>query len=409
MKVHFGRRRFMKDGALVGGAAALGPTVVFAQNAPSGWKPVGGEQTEQIPGKDGLVILNSRPWNAEVPAHLLNDKVTPTARMFIRNNGIPPPMESIDVSRWTLGIAGESCKTPKSYTLQDLRKRFRPESKQLVLECGGNGRSEFFPPARGNQWTTGAVGCPIWTGVRLRDILDDCGVKQDAVYVGYMGADIHLSGDPEKKSISRGVPIAKAMEDESLVAWAMNGKDMHWMNGHPLRLVFGGWPASASGKWLQRLLIRNRIHDGAKMGGFSYRVPKNPVAPGTNVPKEDMEIIEAMPIKSLLTSPRSGISHPQSQPLKVSGHAWVGEGDVQKVDVSIDFGSTWAEAKLEHPVNRFAWQSFSASIRFPQVGYYEIWARAEDSKGHGQPMVVPGWNPKGYLNNACHRIAVQVL
>ena len=127
------------------------------------------------------------------------------------------------------------------------------------------------------------MGCPKWTGVRLKDVLEDVGVKSDAVYIGDYGKDTHLSGDPDKKPISRGVPMSKAMEDESLIAWAINGEDLPLMNGYPLRLVFGGWPAPTSGKWLEKIVIRNKVHDGPKMTGSSYRVPCKPVAPGAKV------------------------------------------------------------------------------------------------------------------------------
>ena len=100
---------------------------------------------------------------------------------------------------------------------------------------------------------------------------------------------------------------------------------------------------------------------------------------------------------------------PQAEPLAVRGHAWAGDLEVQEVFVSVDFGATWNKAELSKAVNRFAWQHWRSSVRFPETGFYEIWARAVDSAGRSQPMVLPGWNPKGYLNNACHRIAVQAV
>jgi hypothetical protein len=121
-----------------------------------------------------------------------------------------------------------------------------------------------------------------------------------------------------------------------------------------------------------------------------------------------MCIIEAMPVKSLVTFPKSGLVHPFAKPLEVRGHAWAGDRFVSDVDVSMDFGQTWQAARVRKPVNRLAWQQWSVSLKFPQAGYYEIWARATDSAGIAQPMVVPGWNPRGYLNNACHRVAVKV-
>ncbi|MEM9058190.1 MAG: molybdopterin-dependent oxidoreductase, partial [Pseudomonadota bacterium] len=198
------------------------------------------------------------------------------------------------------------------------------------------------------------------------------------------------------------------LEDETLLAWAMNGEPLPHLHGFPLRLVAGGWPGSVSGKWLRRLVVRDRVHDGAKMGGMSYRVPCRPVAPGSQVPESELCVIESMPVKSLITAPRSGLALPRGKALAVRGHAWAGDRAVAAVAVSIDFGATWQPAALEAPPNRLAWQRWSARVAFPMAGYYEVWARATDTAGIAQPMVLPAWNPKGYLNNACHRIAVQV-
>ncbi len=405
------RRGFLKRSSLLAMGAALGASIPFADKMPGGLIPAALAQSDEpfmLEGKDGLVVLNDRPINAETPAHLLDDDITPAEHMFVRNNGIPPERTSIDPTQWTLEIAGESCATPTAFTLAELKERFPHHTYQLQVECGGNGRAEYVPSASGNQWTTGAVACPSFTGVRLRDVLEACGIKDDAVYIGYYGTDTHASGNPDKEPISRGVPMDKALEDESLIAWAMNDADIPYLNGYPLRLVCAGWPGSVSGKWLNKIVIRNQKHDGTKMAPPSYSVPKHPVAPGTDVPDEDFVTIHSMPVKSLITFPRSGITHSPGETLEVRGHAWAGDLAVEAMHVSIDFGATWQQAELREAPNRLAWQRFSASLSFPEPGYYEIWAKATDREGRSQPMVVPGWNPKGYLNNACHRIAVQV-
>jgi DMSO/TMAO reductase YedYZ molybdopterin-dependent catalytic subunit len=406
------RRGFLTKGSLAAMSAAIGASIPFAHLMPSGLIPAALAQADtpfQIPGKEGLVVLNDRPVNAETPAHLLDDRITPAKHLFVRNNGIPPVTTDVDVDNWELTFGGESVTRELTLTVGELKEKFKHYTYQLQLECGGNGRSEFVPPASGNQWSTGAVGCPEWTGVRLKDVLDYVGIKDDAVYVAYYGADLHASGDPGKVPISRGVPIRKALEDESLIAWSMNGEDIPPMNGFPLRLVIAGWPASVAGKWLKKIVVRDQVHDGPKMMGTSYRVPCKSVAPGTTVPDDEMCIIESMPVKSLLTFPRSGISHDLAQSLPLRGHAWAGDREVDAVHLSINFGATWQETRLEKPANRFAWQHWNGEVNFPEIGYYEIWVRATDSAGRSQPMVLPGWNPKGYLNNACHRIAVQVV
>ncbi|WP_149303275.1 sulfite oxidase [Pareuzebyella sediminis] len=404
------RRNFVKKSALAYLAGILGADIVYGAKMPMGYVPLGLQEPDPFTLFDKskeMVVLNDRPWNMEAQAHLLDDAVTPNQYMFIRNNGIIP--EDIDVDNWTLTLDGESVKERKSYTIQQLRTEFKPYTYQLTLECGGNGRSEFDPPAKGNQWTIGAVSCARWTGLRLRDLLEDVGFNDDAVYIGYHGADVHLSRNPDKEPISRGMPMAKALQDETLLAYNMNGEDIPLAHGFPLRLVAGGWPASVSGKWINRISIRNQVHDGAKMEGSSYRVPCHSVAPGEKVADEDMCIIESMPVKSLITYPKSGAMISEGEKMNIRGHAWAGELEVDKLDYSIDFGATWRPCSLQKPNNRLAWQQFSASIDFPKKGYYEVWARATDSRGIAQPMVLPGWNPKGYLNNACHRIAVKIV
>ena len=144
------------------------------------------------------------------------------------------------------------------------------------------------------------------------------------------------------------------------------------------------------------------------MTGYSYRVPKHPVAPGTEVPESEMETIHEMPVKSIIAFPGTGLETSLGEALPLRGHAWSGKGRVQAMDLSIDFGATWSSAQLKAPVNPYAWQRWKTAVRFPEKGYYEIWARATDSIGQMQSMLVPGWNPKGYLNNSCHRLAVKI-
>ena len=195
------------------------------------------------------------------------------------------------------------------------------------------------------------------------------------------------------------------MTDNVLIAFAMNGADLHPMNGAPLRLVVPGWPGSCSQKWLTRIELRDQVHDGAKMTGTSYRVPAYPVPPGADVPEEDFVIIERMPVKSLVTFPANGAE--SGLQTEVRGHAWSGDRTITDVEVSIDFGATWMPVDLDDPVNDGAWQNWRTRIAFPQAGYYEVWARATDSEGVMQPFAID-WNPKGYLNNTMHRVGLFV-
>lgn len=397
------RRGFLKGAGLATMGAMLGAAIPFHRNMPAGFIPIALAEEAKIKGKDGLSLVNDKPINAETPPHLLDDAVTPTARHFIRNNGVPP--DNIDPGKWTITIDGEVNK-PLKLTIADLKKDFPVVTEQLVIECAGNGRGFFDPPASGGQWTYGAVACSRWTGVRLADVLKAAGVKDSAVYTGHEGGDQHLSGDPKKKTMSRGLPIAKAMDPHTLIAFEQNGGPLHLHNGAPVRLIASGFPGSCSQKWLTRVWVRDQVHDGVKMTGKSYRVPNRPVEPGEKVATKDFVIIEEMPVKSLITSPRSRTDMAKRE-FEVRGHAWGGAHEVVEMAVSFDFGRTWQKAELEKPVNPFAWQQWRTTVKLPEAGYYEIWARATNNQGVSQPHAID-WNPKGYLNNSMHRIAVRV-
>lgn len=399
---HADRRGFLRGAGLATMSAMLGMSIPFHRDMPQGLVPVAFAADDVLVGKDGLTLLNDRPVNAETPPHLLDDAITPTARHFIRNNGIPP--ENVDPATWTLTVDG-LVENPMTLSIDDLKSQFEPVTTALVIECGGNGRWAFNPPAKGNQWTYGAVACANWTGVRLKDVLNKAGVKSDAVYTAHVGADGHLSGDPDKLPISRGLPIGKALTDNILIAYEMNEGPLHLMNGAPLRLVVPGWPGSCSQKWLARIYLREIVHDGPKMTGKAYRVPNKPVEPGENVEEEDFVIIERMPVKSLITSPKTGAA--VGEKVEVRGHAWSGDRKVEILEISKDFGATWQRATLDEPINDGAWQNWRTEVSFPQAGYYEVWARAVDSEGDMQPFAI-NWNPKGYLNNTMHRVAIRV-
>ena len=395
------RRGFLKKTGLASVAALVGTSIPFHRNLPIGFVPAAYAQDGGLVGKDGLTLLNDRPVNAETPPELLDDAITPTSRHFVRNNGLPP--EDPDAATWTLTVDG-LVDNAMELTIADLKSQFEDVTMALTIECGGNGRAFFDPPAKGNQWTYGAVACSMWTGVRLKDVLEKAGVQSNVVYTAHYGADGHLSGDAGKLPISRGVPIDKAMTDNILIAFEMNGESLHPMNGAPLRLVVPGWPGSCSQKWLRRIELRDQVHDGPKMTGTSYRVPGYPVAAGDDVPKEAFEIIERMPVKSLVTFPANAADIGMST--EVRGHAWSGDRTIDSVEVSVDFGATWVQADLDGPVNSGAWQNFRTNVTLPVAGYYEIWARATDSAGEAQPHAID-WNPKGYLNNTMHRVGVR--
>jgi DMSO/TMAO reductase YedYZ molybdopterin-dependent catalytic subunit len=415
-KAGVGRRGFLGGTGLAAMSAAVGGAIPFAANMPGGFVPAAfaqgaeppkGPQYLNFPGKsDKLVVLGDRPLVAETPENMLDDDTTPTDKFFIRNNG-PTPEPASNVDGWKIVIDGE-VNQKLELTLGELKSRFRPVTRRLILECGGNGRSFFTPQARGNQWTNGGAGCAEWTGVRLVDVLQAAGVKPSAVYTGHYGADRSLA-DPTKDAISRGVPIRKAMDDNNLIVFAMNGQPLSNIHGGPVRLLVPGWPGSVSSKWLTRVWVRDKVHDGAGMGGTSYRVAIKPMVPGDRVDPDNFRDLESMPVRSIITSPANGVSFGKEvREVKLRGAAWAGDLTVRQVDVSIDYGATWQTAQLEGPKNPYDWQRWTATARLPSEGYYEIWTRATDSKGIMQPHTAGNWNPQGYGANPMHRVAIRI-
>ena len=405
------RRGFLNRAGLTAMALAVGSHIPFARNMPGGLIPAAFAQDRPfvIDGKEDLVVLNQRPLGAEARAHQLDDEVTPTRYHYVRNNGNLGPMaRSMDSTGYKLIVDGE-VDNPLELSLEDLKRDFPTHTWNLQLECTGNGRAGYDPHPSGMQWTIGAVACSRWTGVSMADVLKAAGVRPTAVYTANHSDDIHLSGNPEFQALSRGVPISKAMNPYNMLAWEMNGERIPNIHGFPVRIVIPGWAGSASAKWIKRIQIRNQVHDGRGMTGMSYRVNKYPVRAGTDVAVEDMEIVQSMPVKSLITRPEAGITAPVGSALPVRGQAWAGDATVRRVDISLDFGQTWQTTRLSDPANPYAWQRWKTAVRFPVRGYYEIWARATDSDGKAQPPVVPGWNPRGYLNNVTHRIAVTAV
>ncbi|MBX3520113.1 MAG: sulfite oxidase [Xanthobacteraceae bacterium] len=355
-------------------------------------------------GKDPRVfVIGEQPLVAETRPDALDDDTTPTDKFFIRNNGkIAPPTE--DPERWTLSIDGE-VNNALALTLGEIRQKFAHVTQRMMLECGGNGRAYFSPETEGVQWHHGGAGCAEWTGVRLRDVLLAAGLKETARYTGHFGSDPALDAQHPSPPISRGIPIAKAMDENTLLVFAMNGKDLLPVHGLPLRLVVPGWTGSVSHKWLTRILIRKDRHDGTLMDPWHYRVPVRVMSYGDKFDPTKFVDLESMPVRSIITSPADGARVGANFTLR--GAAWAGDRSVRQVEISTDKGANWRKAALSAPKNRYDWTRFTAQVTL-RPGMHELWSRATDSENNAQPEEALGWNPQGYCANPVHKIKVTV-
>jgi sulfite oxidase len=408
-----GRRDFVRHVGQAGMLSVLGgpllSSTVFAQaaqpaapSAPAAPPPVPGTvpNATVMAQKDAVVkVLTEMPLTASTVAEHYHDAVTPTSRMFIRNNLLTP---EVDAATHKLSIAGLVDK-PLELELGEL-KRMRPVTVQAMLECAGAGRTGYQPVPRGTPWpAAGGFGCPRWTGVRLGDLLKSAGVKPEAVHVAFFGAD--FSAVATAPPVVRSIPMSKAMEPNTLIVWEINGEPLPPIHGYPLRALVPGWAGSASIKWLKRIEVLDAPFKGTYMDD-SYRMPRHPVAPGEKMPTETV-VTEAWPVKSIITSPASSAKVRQGQTVVIEGKAWAGDNAITKVEISTDEGLTWQNARLARQGDKYAWRQFSYNWKAARPGFTTFLARATDSKGNAQPMVAT-WNPLGYYWNGIHRIGVVV-
>jgi DMSO/TMAO reductase YedYZ molybdopterin-dependent catalytic subunit len=395
------RRHFVQTVSAAGALVATGLREAGAQETPPGTIDSAEVKKLKVPAME---YHSERPLTGSVPAHHHDFDITPNDRMFIRNNLLTP---AIDIDKHRLTIKG-LVDRELSWSVYELAKAFTPVSVQGMLECAGSGRSNYQPRASGTPWgATGGMGCPKWGGVRLADVLKAAGVKPGGAHVAGQGVDPGMVATAAP--VIRSIPMAKAMDDNTVIAWAMNDAPLPWVHGYPLRLVVPGWVGSASTKWLSTLTVLDAPFKGTYMTG-SYIRPRHPIEPGQKMPA-DVVSTEAWPIKSMITSPAPNARVKLATPVVVRGRAWVGEGNVDRVEISSDEGKTWQRAELapagDARYAKYAWRTFTYEFKPQGPGYVTFLARAWDSRGNAQPAQ-PAWNPLGYFWNGWHRVGVVV-
>jgi DMSO/TMAO reductase YedYZ molybdopterin-dependent catalytic subunit len=347
-----------------------------------------------------LITKVSRPFDAETPVEAFASWITPNDRFFVRSHFGPPPPDRIDPASWRLSVKGLADR-PLSLSLSDLA-RFEEVSVTAVVQCSGNGRAFHRPRATGVQWKRGAVGNARWTGVRLRDVLAKAGVQAKAKHLHLLGADRPVL--PSTPLFLRSIPLEKALHPDTILALRMNGEPLPLLHGAPLRLIAPGWMADACVKWLTELTISDQEASGYYMQ-TAYRHPTRPVQPGETIDPKDLRPIEAMIVKSLITSPLDGAA--VNGGIAVKGVAWTGEGRIVSVEVSTDEGKTWSKARLTGDDVPYAWRMWEYAWRPAGTGRVTLLSRATDDRGHTQPERSP-WNPSGFLWNGWDRVTVEV-
>ena len=340
-------------------------------------------------------IMSEKPLNAETPKQFLRSWITANKVFFDRNQG-EIPEKPIELAEWRLTIDG-LVKKPLSIGFDTLLAT----PKTIVantLECSGNSRSLLREEASGNPWTVGGVGNAVWGGVWLKSLLDEAGVSADAHDVAFEGFDRPI-GKAQIKFI-RSIPLEKALST-TLLAYEMNGEPLPLKHGFPLRALALGWTGANCVKWLSKITLMKEPYKGFYMDNV-YRVYGKGQKPETG------STVTKIKLKSIITQPEAGAILPMGR-ITILGAAFAGEENVDRVEISMDGGSTWQSAAFVGPTERFAWRIWQYVLENSQPGSYSIVSRAIDSKGNKQPMEA-SWNKLGYGNNGVleHGIKFQV-
>jgi DMSO/TMAO reductase YedYZ molybdopterin-dependent catalytic subunit len=408
------RRRFLAGtGALV--LSALAPSY----QQPQATKPENDED---------LIV---HPWDS--PARILETRqdvlgqswITPNSRFFVLSRKAVHIFRQ-ERTRWSIRITGE-VEHPLEVSLNDLlnSEAFRMIRFAAYIQCAGNGRKFFSPPAGSPPFGRGAIGNAVWTGVPLSDLLARVSVKSEVQYATFLeqGATFR-----EPQSYIKSIPLSKARNLRTILALTMNNDPLPDEHGGPVRVLVPGWGGTYSVKWLSEIHLSREAWKGEQME-TAYRVPVNPITPGSEMPPNQTRPFTAFAVNSMFTSPSDGARLPRGL-VQVQGLAWSGEATVTDVEVSVDNGRNWSLARLGQETAQLAesvdhgksWHSIGdemAQLRYiwrhwrfvwdARPGDYRLRVRAKASDGNIQPLEQDNWNPDGYGWHAADGRSVRVV
>ena len=355
-----------------------------------------------LPGKKPLIRLSDRGPNYEAPLEYFRTPITPNDEFFIRYHLSYIP--EVDAKTYKIEVGGEGANGRTEITFDALRKMPAYEVV-AVNQCSGNRRGLSQPHVAGVEWGYGAMGCARWKGARLKDVLAMVGLKPEAIEIAFNGADGPVID--KTPDFIKSLPVWKAVDESTLIAYEMNGEPLPHFNGFPARLIVPGWTGTY---WMKHIISVTALTK--PQGGFwmnpAYRIPigKFPVV-ARFVSQENATStpITEMVVNSLIASHRDGASVKAGN-ITVSGLAWDGGYGIRAVEVSTDDGKTWAQAKLGEDLGRFAFRPWSFDLNAKR-GKVTVMASATNAIGQTQTATLI-FNPAGYHNNVMQRLTLNV-
>jgi DMSO/TMAO reductase YedYZ molybdopterin-dependent catalytic subunit len=351
--------------------------------------------TTTFPQKGPMILQRTRPPLLETPFEVFDKGVfTPVDQFYVRWHWALIPTD-IDIDKFTLTVRGHVNQTV-SLSLNDILHGLPSFQIAAVNQCSGNSRGLFQPRVSGGQWANGAMGNALWTGVRLKDVLDKAGVKPGAVQVRFKGLEEPVVADAPH--FMKSLDIDHARDGEVMIAYAMNSEQLPLVNGFPLRLVVPGWYATYWVKMLNDIEVLDQP-DTNYWTKVAYTIPDTPhasIKPGdTNV---KMIPINRMVPRSFVTNITSGQQVKTGAPTTLRGIAFGGDSGVARVDYSIDNGQTWREAPLGKDEGKYGFRQWQTQLTLPSPGKFSLLTRSTNNNGVAQPDT-PNWNPAGFMRN----------
>jgi DMSO/TMAO reductase YedYZ molybdopterin-dependent catalytic subunit len=393
---------------LVAGGIALADGGLLARWAradlPQG--TVDSEARDALPGKQPLIKRSFRPPNYESPLEFFDNVITPNDRFFVRWHHANIPR--IDAGSWRLSVGGDAAERGFELGMDELKRDFEPVELLAVCQCAGNRRGFSAPHVPGVEWGSGAMGNARWKGARLKDILARAGVKKDAVEIAFNGSD--RAAIDRTPAFVKSLPAWKAMDENTLVAYEMNGAALpHW-NGFPARIVVPGWMATY---WMKQVVsIRALAQPLASFWmNTAYRSPigKYPIIDRfISQESETTTPITELLVNSLVTNLGDGRRIAAGQPIEIKGIAWDGGYGIRGVEISVDDGRTWQSARLGESQGKYSFRTWQFSCSARAAGRMTVMARASSVQGTAQPAELI-FNGAGYHNNVVQKIAIEIV
>ncbi len=353
-------------------------------------------------GKKGMILLTDRPMNLETPLKYFKEDYTPNDVFFVRWH-LSGMSSSVDPNTFRLHVTGH-VKKELSLSLNDLKTKFKPVSLPALAACAGNARSFCDPRVPGGQWKNGGMGNALWTGVRLKDVLEEAGLKKGAFDVSFNGMD-----EPPLPSVPdfvKSLRIDHCMDGEVMIAYEMNGAPLPLLNGYPLKLVVPGWYATYWVSMLNEIKVYPDTFKGYWMEK-AYRVPKD-VRNGNEKPdslaKETVPI-NKLDIRSIFVSPEPDSVLQANKVCEVEGLAFDGGDSIVKVEVSVD-GKAWQATTLASSLGKYSWRRWKYKWTPATAGTYHLRVKATNAIGETQPE--HHWNRSGYMRNEIETLEVKV-